>query len=163
MKPCAKFFLYLVLMLCSMIIIPNVYSKLIYFSLEEIVSRSDVIIYGKVLDVRERFFERNVCVFTVERVVAGQLKERRIKIDFGRRSVLYAKEDLTNFKIGKYYVLFLRKDDKNFSLVGAHQGCYLVREDGNVWRNNNFVGLNKFIEEIEKIISEKRTLRFNGF
>jgi hypothetical protein len=61
------------------------FSKLVMFSFEEKVKRSDIIIHGRVNGINRNILSENRAIVDVNQVVAGELREKQVKIKFGRK------------------------------------------------------------------------------
>ena len=129
----------------------NLSAKLVLYTFEEKVQKSDIIICGQVKKVKKSIFAKNKSLIDVNYIVVGQLETKQIEIRYGRESIFFANEDTTTFEVGREYILFLRKENNFFNIVGANQGYYLIGKDGTVCLDQQFIKVQQFINKIHEI------------
>lgn len=128
----------------------NSFAKIKIYSFEEIIHESNIIVIGEVTEVNKNIFGNDVAKIKKIKTIKGELKEVVLKIKFGDVFFIF-NEDTTKLEPGEQYVLFLKKDNSHFIIVGAIQGYYHIRDE-KVFNGNTEIELKKFINQIYKTI-----------
>ena len=84
--------------LCLVSLFPsvNAYAKLVLYSFEEKISRSEAIVIGKVVKKRKSLFGEDTAFIRTSKVIKGDFKEQEFIVKYGQ-PFFYAKEDTTEF------------------------------------------------------------------
>jgi hypothetical protein len=137
--------------LCLVSLFPsvNAYAKLVLYSFEEKISRSEAIVIGKVVKKRKSLFREDTAFIRTSKVIKGDFKEREFIVKYGQ-PFFYAKEDTTEFVENESYVLFLTPYNSCYRLLAAHDGYYHIRDGRTVRHEQKDFLLEDFIKAINK-------------
>lgn len=128
------------------------FAKSVSYTFEEIVLKSDIIIQGLVLNIDKNIFKKNTSQILINQIIAGEIGDKRLIVEFGRKNIFYAKEDLTELHVNQEYVLFLKKENEKYRIVGLNTGCYSIH-DGKITLDESNLQLKDFIQKIKFIKS----------
>ena len=124
-------------------------SKLVLYSFQDIVTKSDAIAIGRIKDVKKFLFQENKAIVSIDQVVCGKLSAQELGVLFGRKNIFYAKEDTTFFENGGEYILFLKEDGTSYRLFGANKGYYPIQAGGKVHIDGEDLSLDQAIKKIK--------------
>jgi len=142
--------------LCLVSFFPNVnaYAKLVLYSFEDKITRSEAIVIGKVVKTKKSLFGKDSAFVQTSRVIKGDFKEKEFIVKYGQ-PFFYAKEDATEFVVDESYVLFLTPYESCYRLLGAHDGYYHIRDGRTVRYDRRDLALEDFIKMINQIVEKK--------
>lgn len=133
-------------------------AKLEIYSFDEQIKVSDAIIIGKVKGIEKNFFQRDVAFIEPIKTIKGNIKDKVIRIRYGKSLFFTVEEDSTKFIIGESYLLFLFNDGIFYRLVGADQGYYHVKKTEMIYTGCETIQLKDVIDRINKEIKKTRNL-----
>jgi len=92
-----------ILILVNLLLIPcsTLFAKLVIYSFNDIVSKSDAIIEGHVIDVKRKLFSKDLSLIRIVSIIDGDIASLQVSIRFGRANIFHASEDTTNLVVGK--------------------------------------------------------------
>lgn len=136
-------------MMLVLLLVTVAHAKHVIYTFDEIVEESEIVIVGEVARVKKSLLGRKYAMITPVQFIKGSIDISSIIVEYDQPFYL-AQEDTTVFSAGEKHVLFLRKYDKHFYLVGAQSGQYSIDNDGYVCYYGETITLQQFIEEINK-------------
>lgn len=131
----------------TLFLIVSAYGKLVLYSFEEKVARSEAIVIGKIIKVNKSLLGKNSALVHTLKIIKGDFKEQQFTVKYGQ-FLFYAKEDTTEFIQDESYILFLTLYQSYYRLVGAHDGYYHIRDGGMVRYEHKDLHVEDFIEMI---------------
>lgn len=146
-------------------------------SLEDLMTKSDLVMEGSVTDISEGFWVRNTSggeriqtdySFNVNSVLKGEAQEKvTVRMDGGsddQEAIIY--EDAPKLKIGKTYTLFLYRPQYGggyytkgdyYNILGMRQGVYTKTADADyLTQGEDKVLKAEFTQKLEETKNEKR-------
>ncbi len=135
----------------------NVNAKIVVYSFEEKVNRSDVIAIGKIIKITKNIFTKDEIIIDIIELIKGDISKKQIEIEYG--NYFFApKEDLSNFVDGGKYVFFITQDESSYYLTGASSGYYQILEKDMICFDEKKIK----IEDFKKTINNESKARVSA-